>query len=286
MIQGMKSDASIVYEPDKFVKAGFFVIWKEMFVNVCQSRELVWRLFLRDFSARYRQSLLGILWAIINPLITVGIFVFLNRSGILNIGETPVPYPVFAMIGISIYGIFSAGLSTCSNSIVGAGPMVVKINFPKISLVVAAMGQALVDFLVRLAVLVVVFVIFGIAPKWTSVFLPFVLLPIILLTLGMGLILSLLAGVFRDAIYLVPIFTTLFLFFVPALYPPPSSGLLFILNQWNPLSHLIIGCRDILISGKIANLFAFAWTSIFSVLIFLVSWRIFFLSEPRIAERV
>ena len=193
----MKSDASIVYEPDKFVKAGFFVIWKEMFVNVCQSRELVWRLFLRDFSARYRQSLLGILWAIINPLITVGIFVFLNRSGILNIGETPVPYPVFAMIGISIYGIFSAGLSTCSNSIVGAGPMVVKINFPKISLVVAAMGQALVDFLVRLAVLVVVFVIFGIAPKWTSVFLPFVLLPIILLTLGMGLILSLLAGVFR-----------------------------------------------------------------------------------------
>jgi lipopolysaccharide transport system permease protein len=282
----MKPENLIVYEADWFVKRGFFSIWKEMVLSLFRSKELIWRLFLRDFSARYRQSLLGILWAIINPLITVGIFVFLNRSGILNIGETPVPYPVFAMIGISIYGIFSGGLSTCSNSIVGAGPMVVKINFPKVSLVVAAMGQALVDFLVRLVVLVVVFVIFGIAPKWTSVFLPFVLLPIILLTLGMGLILSLLAGVFRDAIYLVPIFTTLFLFFVPALYPPPSSGLLFILNQWNPLSHLITGCRDILISGKIANLFAFAWTSIFSVLIFLVSWRIFFLSEPRIAERV
>jgi lipopolysaccharide transport system permease protein len=286
METGMKTEKTIIYEPDRFIKLGFLKSWKEMGINLFKSKELIWRLFLRDFSARYRQSLLGILWAVINPLITVGIFVFLNRSGILNIGETPVPYPVFALIGISIYGIFSAGLSTCSNSIVGAGPMVVKINFPKVSLVVAAMGQALVDFLVRLAVLVVVFIIFGIAPKWTSVFLPFVLLPIVLLTLGMGLILSLLAGVFRDAIYLVPIFTTLFLFFVPALYPPPSSGLLFILNKWNPLSHLIIGCRDILISGKIANLFAFAWTSIFSVLIFLVSWRIFFLSEPRIAERV
>ena len=81
-----------------------------------------------------------------NPIITVGIFVFLNRAGILNIGETSVPYPIFALMGISIYGIFSTGLSVCSNSIIGAGSMVVKINFPKISLVIASMGQSLVDF--------------------------------------------------------------------------------------------------------------------------------------------
>jgi lipopolysaccharide transport system permease protein len=189
-------------------------------------------------------------------------------------------------MGVSIYGIFSAGLQACSHSIVGAGPMVIKINFPKISLVIAAMGQALVDFLVRFAVLLVLFIVFGIAPKWISVFFPFVLLPMILLTFGIGLILSLLAGVLRDAVYLVPLFTTLFLFFVPALYPPPSSGLLFILNKWNPLSHLIIGCRDILISGEITNLFGLTWASLLSLLLFLISWRIFFLSEPRIAERV
>ena len=139
-----------VYEPDKFIKMGFSESWKEMAISLFRSRELIWRLFLRDFSAKYRQSLLGILWALLNPIITVGIFVFLNRAGILNIGETSVPYPIFALTGLSIYGIFSTGLSVCSNSIIGAGSMVVKINFPKISLVIASMGQSLVDFLVRL----------------------------------------------------------------------------------------------------------------------------------------
>jgi lipopolysaccharide transport system permease protein len=282
----MKRDASIVYEPDKFVRAGFFVICKEMFVNVCRSRELMWRLFLRDFSARYRQSLLGISWAIINPLITVGIFVFLNRSGILNIGETPVPYPVFALIGVSIYGVFSTGLSACSSSIIGAGSMVVKINFPKVSLVIAAMGQAVVEFLVRLIMIILLLMLYGFSPRLSSLFLPFALLPLILLTLGMGLLLSLLAGVLRDIIYLVSFFTTLFLFLVPALYPTPQTGILVVLNKWNPLSHLLIGCRDILITGVLSNPSEFLWASLFSILIFLVSWRIFFLSEPRIAERV
>jgi lipopolysaccharide transport system permease protein len=282
----MKSEVSIVYEPDKFVRAGFFVIWKEMFANVCQSRELVWRLFLRDFGAKYRQSFLGISWAIINPLITVGIFVFLNRSGILNIGETPVPYPVFALIGISIYGIFSTGLSACSNSIIGAGPMIAKINFPKVSLVIAAMGQAVVEFLVRLILIVLLLVLYGFSPRLSSLLFPFALLPLILLTLGIGLLLSLLAGVLRDIIYLVSFFTTLFLFLVPALYPTPQTGILVVLNKWNPLSHLLIGCRNILISGVLSNPSEFLWASIFSILIFLISWRIFFLSEPRIAERV
>ena len=192
-----------IYEPDKFIKMGFSESWKEMAINLFRSRELIWRLFLRDFNARYRQSLLGVAWALLNPIITVGIFVFLNRSGILNIGNTVVPYPVFALIGMSLYGIFSTGLSASSNSIVGAGSMVVKINFPKISLVIAALGQAIAEFIVRLVLIAILLVIYGVAPSWTSVLLPLVLLPLMLLTLGFGLILSLMAGIFRDVIYIV-----------------------------------------------------------------------------------
>ena len=275
-----------VYEPDRFVRVGFFASWKEMAISLFQSRELIWRLFVRDFSAKYRQSLLGILWALLNPIITVGIFVFLNRAGILNIGETSVPYPVFALIGLSIYGIFSTGLSVCSNSIIGAGSMVVKINFPKISLVIASMGQSVVDFLVRLALVIILFIIYGIAPQWTFLIFPFTVLPLVLLTLGLGLILSLLAGVFRDVIHLVSFFTTLFLFMMPVFYPAPQAGIFAALNAWNPLSHLIVGCRDILISGSFSDSHSFLWASAFSILLFLVSWRIFFISESRIAERV
>ncbi len=275
-----------IYESDKFIKMGFFVLWREMVLSLFRSRELIWRLFLRDFSARYRQSFFGVLWAVLNPVITVGIFVILNRSGILNIGKTSVPYPVFALIGISVYGIFSTGLSLCSNSIVGAGSMVVKINFPKASLVIASMGQAIVELLVRLVVIIILMIIYGIVPMWTSVFFPFVLFPVILLTLGVGFILSLMAGVLRDVAYFVSFLTTLFLFLVPALYPAPQIGILSTLNKLNPLSHLIIGCRDMMILGHVSDPAGFLLSSLFSVVIFLISWMIFYISEPRIAERV
>lgn len=275
-----------VYEPDKFIRLGFFTVWREMVLNLVMSKELIWRLFLRDFSAKYRQSILGIIWAVINPILTVSIFIFLNRAGILNIGETSAPYPIFALIGISIYGILSTGLSVSSNSIIGAGSMVVKINFPKISLVIASMGQAIMDFLIRAILVIILLIIYRFIPSWTFMFFPFVLLPLILLTLGLGLILSLLASVLRDIIHLVSFLTSLLLFMVPALYPAPQSGILADLNRWNPLSHLITANRDIIISGGLTDPFGFLWASVVSILIFLVSWRIFFLSETRIAERV
>lgn len=282
----MKTNKIIVYTPDRILKIGFLEGWREMFLSLLQSRELIWRLFLRDFSAKYRQSLLGVLWAILNPIIIVGVFVFLNRAGILNIEETKVPYPVFALIGLSIYGLFSTGLSVSANSIVGAGPMVVKINFPKISLVISSFGQALVEFAVRLLLLVVVFIVFGVVPMWTTVLFPLAVIPILLLTLGIGCFLSLLTGIFRDTVHVVSLFTTFLLFLTPVLYPPPKAGLFVILNTWNPLSHLIIGCRDLILLGNMSNQGGFLWSSVFSVIVSLVSWRVFYLAETKIAERI
>lgn len=284
MKDGMKK--KVIYEPDRFIKIGFVMGWKEMVASLFMSRELIWRLFLRDFNAKYRQSLLGVGWALLNPVITVGFFVFLNRAGILNIGTTTVPYPVFALIGLSLYGIFSTGLTASSNSIIGAGSMVVKINFPKISLVVASMGQAVVEFAVRLVLIVIVLVLYGFTPSWTFIILPLALLPLTLLTLGIGLILSLLAGIFRDIVYIVSFFSMMLLFMLPILYLPPPAGVLMHLNKWNPISLLIVGCRDLIISDRLSDPSGFIFAVLCSIIIFLVSWRLFFLSEPRIAERV
>lgn len=282
----MKEDKIVVYSPDRLIKIGFLNLWREMFLSLFQSRELVWRLFLRDFSAKYRQTLLGVLWAILNPLIIVSIFVFLNKSGILNIEETKVPYPVFALIGVAIYGLFSTGLSVSANSIIGAGSMVVKINFPKVSLVFSSFGQALVEFAVRLVLVVAVFIIYGIVPEWTAILFPLAIIPILLLTLGIGFFLSLLTGIFRDTVHVVSLFTTFFLFLTPVLYPSPKTALFDILNTWNPLSHLIIGCRDLILLGNMSNQVGFLWSSIFSITVFLLSWRIFYLSETKIVERI
>lgn len=283
---GTKSDKIIIYIPDRILRMGFLEGWREMFNNLFQCRELIWRLFLRDFNARYRQSILGVSWAILNPVIIVGVFVFLNRAGIINIEETKVPYPVFALMGITIYGLFSTGLSASTNSIVGAGSMVTKINFPKISLVVSSFAHSLVEFTVRMALLVGVFIIFGITPKGGSILFPLAVFPILLLSLGLGFFLSLLAGIFRDIIHAVSLVTTFLLLLTPVLYPQPEGGIFVLISKWNPLTHLITGCRDLILSGNMSNQAGFLWSSIFSAILFLMSWRVFYLAETKIAERI
>ncbi len=275
----MNQEKITVYLPDKHLKIGFINSWKEMFNELIRSRELIWRLFLRDFGARYRQSILGISWAIINPIITVGIFIFLNRSGVLTIGETKIPYIAFALIGLSIWALFSHGLTTCSNSIIQGGSIIVRIKFPMISLPIASYGQALVEFFIRVGLTIIVFIYFSIFPEWTVIFLPIAILPIAMLTIGLGFFLSLGGAIFRDIPNIVTMFTTFMLFLFPVAYPAPSSGVFASINQWNPLSHLIIGCRDLVISGQFSNPTGFILSSIFSIILFLLSWRFFHLVE-------
>lgn len=282
----VKTEEVTVYSPDRVLKVGFFAVWKEMFLTLFQSRELIWRLFLRDFNAKYRQSLFGILWVVLNPLIIVGIFIYLNKSGIFNIASTNIPYPAFALVGLTVWTLFATGLTASCNSIVSAGIMVTKINFPKSSLVISSIGQAVVEFIVRLGLTVIVFLIYKVTPSWTTIFLPLVVIPFFLLTLGLGFLLSLLNGVFRDTVNIVTLFTTFFLFLMPVLYPTPESGLFAIINNWNPLSHLIVACRDIVFIGKFTNPAGFWYSSLFSLFVFLFCWRFFYLAETKIAERI
>lgn len=275
-----------IYEPDAQIKKGWFSLWREMIMEMVSSRELIWRLFLRDFLAKYKQAVLGVLWAIIMPLVMVGIFIFLNRTGLFNIGKTDIPYPVFALLGISIWQLFATGLTATSNSIIQGGGMVVKINFAKEALVIASFAQAVFEFLVRLILLSVVFIVFRIVPSWGAFLLPLTLIPIILLTLGLGFIFSLLSALMRDTPNIITILTTFLLFLTPVLYPAPASGLFARIMKWNPLAILVTGARDIVITGRLAQPLHYLLAAVFSLLIFVFCWQVFHLVETRIAERV
>lgn len=274
-----------VYVPNKHLKLGFR-IWPEMFRELIGSKELIWRLFVRDFLAKYKQMVIGVVWAIIMPLLMVGTFVFLNQSGVINIGKTDVPYPVFALLGLTIWQLFATGVTACADSILKGGAMVVKINFPKESLVIAAFAQSVFEFLVRVGLLVVIFVIYKVMPSWGAFLLPLVLIPLILLTLGLGLLLALLNVLMRDIANIVTLLTAFLLFLTPVLYPAPSAGIFASLSIYNPLSALVGGARDLVIFGYISNPIQFIIASAISLFIFLISWRIFHIVEIRIAERV
>lgn len=140
-----------IYQPNRNVTSSFS-IWKEMFSELSQSKELIARLSMRDFSARYKQSVLGILWTFIMPLFTVGTFVYLNYSGVFNLGETSIPYPAYALLGVTLWQLFATGVTACTGSLAGAGNLIGKINFAKESLILSSLSQTIFDFLIRVFV--------------------------------------------------------------------------------------------------------------------------------------
>jgi len=272
-----------IYQPHRQLKLGIN-IWKEMFSELFQFRELIWRLFIRDLSAKYKQSLLGNLWVLIMPFVAIGTFMYLGRTGILNIRPTDMPYPLYALIGLSVWQIFTTGLNSGANSLVGAGDLITKISFPREAMVIASMAQSVLEFLIKFVLIVVFFFIFKFCPSWKIVLLPLVLLPLVFLTLGLGLILSLFNGVMRDTGNIVSLLLMFLMFLTPVLYPVPDTHLS--LLKYNFLSPLINAPRELIAFGHIKHPTLYLFACIFSLLVFLVSWRIFHLAETKISERL
>ncbi|MBN1493705.1 MAG: ABC transporter permease [Candidatus Omnitrophica bacterium] len=272
-----------IYEPNKYLKRGI-KIWKDMFLELMESRELVWRLFVRNLSAKYRQSILGYVWFLLMPFIAIGTFMYLNRVGIVNIDTVDIPYPLFALIGLTIWQLFSTGIVSGTNSIVSAGSMVVKINFPRESLVFSSMAQGLFEFMVKSVLIVIFFFIFKVVPSPWGLLFPVAVLPIIILTVGLSLILSLVNGVLRDTANAVSLLTTFLMFLTPVLYPISATKSIYL--KLNPLIPLVNTPRDLLVYGSIKEPVEFCVATIISVVVLLCAWRIFHLVETKIPERL
>ncbi|OGX25592.1 MAG: hypothetical protein A2Y03_04265 [Omnitrophica WOR_2 bacterium GWF2_38_59] len=273
----------VIYEPNKYLKMGS-KIWPQMLSEIIECRELTWRLFIRNLGAKYKQSALGYFWVIITPFIAIGTFAFLNKAGILNIGKTDIPYPLFALIGLTIWQLFSSGLNLGCNSLVSAGEMISKINFPRETLVIASIAQAIFDLIVKLVLIVILFFVYRFIPSWKIILFPIAIIPIITLTLGLSLFLSLVNGVIRDTANAIALITTFLMFLTPVLYPISTKEYLFF--KLNPLAALINAPRDLIVYGYIKDPVDFTISSILSILVFLICWRIFHLVETKIPERM
>lgn len=257
-----------------------------MFRDLRRSWELVWRFFLRDFKARHRQAALGVSWALILPLVAVSGFMFMRQAGILNVGATSVPYPLFALIGITIWQIFASGLIGATASLVTGGDVLFKIKFPKEVLVFASLGGVAFDTLVRLALVAVGFAVFQVSPAPTAWLLPIALVPLLVLTLGLGLVCAVLNSLLRDVGKAIGLINLALLAITPVLYPNPGEGLLGDVMRYNPLVPLLDLPRRLLIGGAVGDVSNYVVSSMLAALVLIGGWRLFRVAEPRIAERI
>lgn len=274
------------YEPNKDLKRGFFWMWLAMFRDLVKSAGLGWRLFLRDFSAKYRQSSLGYLWTIIIPIITVLTFIFLNKSQILNIGDVDIPYPVFALFGITVWGVIQemvVGISAILNISVG---LVRKINFPKISLVYSPILITMVNFIIKLMLVIIICIIYKVIPSMHAFYFPLLLIPIIFLSIGIGFYFSIVGAIFKDiGNYLIVIFQILMLL-TPVLYATPDVAFFEIINRFNPFFYLIYTIRDVVFTGAFNYTMGFFISTVISIVIFFSGWRFYHVATGRIVEKV
>lgn len=280
------SERVVTYEPDNAIKGGLRHLFRDIYRDLKDNRWLIQQLFKKDLLASYRQSFVGIVWAFVIPVLSVISFVILNQAGVLDVGVVSVPYPIFAVLGMGFWQLFSTGLLGCAQSLVNAGTMISKINFSKKALVVSSMGRCLVSFVVQVALLICLFVYYGFIPHLFILLLPLFIVPLILFTLGLGFLLSVLNGIARDVGNLLSTIVMILMFLTPVLFSPPESGVLATLTSINPLHYMISTPRDLVLLGKTSGWVGFMVSTVFAVAAFIACLVFFHLTEARVAERV
>ena len=298
-ISSAASQSVVTYLPDNSLRQGYVGLLKAIVDELVSARFLMLQLFKRDVVSLYKQSLLGALWIVFIPLVTVGTFVLLQGSGVVSVGRLDAPYPVYAVLGTAIWQLFAQGIVAGANSLVLGGDLVTRINFSKKALVIASLGRTVVSFVVLLALSAVViggYVLGGYAwhPQLGLMLLPLVLLPTLLLTLGVSFCLALLNGVVRDIGNLLPIAVTFFMLLTPVLYERPvlgpgaglSARALGAVTDYNPLYYLVSAPRELVLRGSLGDFSGFCAASAVSVLVFVLGLIGFHLAETRIAERI
>jgi lipopolysaccharide transport system permease protein len=259
---------------------------QEMLRDLAASRELAWRLFIRDVSAQYRQSVLGYLWVFIPPLVASLPFVYLSAQGIVQMGDTPIPYAAFAMIGTSIWQVFADALNAPLRAVQASKGMLARINLPREAILLSALAQVFLGFLVRLLLLVGIFVWFGLVPPATAVFFPLGILSLVLVGFVVGVLITPLGLLYDDVQQTLPIATTVLLLLTPVLYPVPQSGIASSIANFNPLTPLVVSTRDWLTVGASPFTASFVIVTVTAIALLLLGWVTFRVSMPHIIARI
>lgn len=225
--------------------------------DLWQYRELLYFLTWRDVKVRYKQTLLGAAWAIIQPLLAMLIFTLLFGQ-LAGIKSDDIPYPIFAFGGLLIWTFFSNSVTNSGNSLVGSSNLITKIYFPRMIIPAAAVAAGLVDLLLAFVIQIGLMIYYRVPPTWGLAMVPVLILVAAMLALGVGMWLSALNVKYRDIRYAIPFLIQLWMFASPIIYP---VSMLPARWQWllmlNPLTGIIQNFRIALIGNA-----PFEWKSL------------------------
>lgn len=285
MIRNGSFDKVTVYTSESSLRKPVqFVVG--MFQDLWVAHELAWRLAVRDISAQYRQTALGMLWVFILPLGNALVWIFLQRSGVVAVGEASIPYPAYVFSGTILWSIFQDAVNAPLQQTTAARPILARINFPREALIVSGIHQALFNAVIKFAVLVPALAFFGILPGWDFLLLPFGIFALVLAGTAVGLFLTPIGMFYTDIGKALPLLMQLLMYLAPVVFVVPAVGWAATVFRLNPLTPLIRTARDWLTGMPVEHLGNFLAVNLFMIALLFVSWIIYRAAMPILVERM
>jgi lipopolysaccharide transport system permease protein len=274
----------MIFQPWVSEMAGIGEIW--------EYRGLIKKLAITDLKIRYKNSALGILWSLLQPLLTFVVLLIVFTG--LMINRSIENYPLFLLLGIIGWGFFDKATGFSIGSIVGKPQLVKKIYFPREVLVISACLTALMMSLIEFLVFAIFMIIFNVAhiysvlPTWMVILLPIILLVEFALALGVSLAISSLNVIWRDIQWIWPVIMQAGFFLTPVMYSMDIfKGFSYSwILQFNPMAAILDSLRYVLIDRPVPILNEMAYATIIALIAIVAGWLIFIKLEPRFGEEV
>jgi len=257
-----------------------------MWRDLLASRELARRLMVRDISAQYRQSFLGIIWAFLPPIFMATGFTLASNANVINVGKTDLPYPAYVMFSTALWQTFVEALNGPVQAVTVAKPMLARVNFPREALILAKIGEVFFNFAIKLILIVALFIWFHVSVSWTVILTPVALIHLVLFGTFIGILLAPFGVLYQDVSKALTLLTGFWLFLTPVVYPVPNAGTFGFLVNLNPVTPLLVTVRELATTGVVSEPWRFWIVSVISIVGLLLTWIGFRLAMPYVVERV
>jgi lipopolysaccharide transport system permease protein len=261
-------------------------LFKEMFRDLGASRELAWRLVIRDISAQYRQTVLGYFWAVFPPLVTSLVLILLKSSAVMDIQGIGIPYPAYVMMGTVFFQLFVDALNAPLKVVTESKTILAKINLPREAFILSGIGQVLFSFAIKIILLIGTFLYFKVHVSWTAVLLPIPLLGLLLLGTMFGILLIPVGLLYKDIQSALLIATQGLVFLTPVAYPPSVGGALGKIINLNPVTPSLMWAKDLVTHGIPGDLIPFFIVFGLTLIFLFIGWIVYRLALPIIIERI
>jgi lipopolysaccharide transport system permease protein len=241
---------------------------------------------VRDISAQYRQSFLGIAWAFLPPIVMAASFTLANNAQVINVGVTDIPYPAYVMFSTALWQTFVEALNGPVQAVTVAKPMLARVNFPREALILAKLGEVFFNFGIKTILIVALFIFFRVSVSWTVIIAPVALIHLVLLGTFIGILLAPFGVLYQDVSKGLSLITGFWLFLTPVVYAVPNEGTFGYLVKLNPVTPLLVTTRELATTGVVSEPLGFWVVSTITIIGLLLTWIAFRLAMPFVVERV